>query len=316
MIPRAGRIQLDLEHVDHYHACCRYWPENDEEAQSEPAGISLEALHQLASQRAEARRKSEYCETTAMVLDISQIPLNCWTGIVLLGAALADDTNEVDHIREHKKKRKKKSRQAKVQETDDSKVILSDAEEQMKELKLSSDCEADFLKADSKSSTKRKKKMRGTDIGSPLKDSQSMVSDNAGSEWIDEMEVSTPLKKKKHRKRKHDHSDIDAEPTICDDHPEHETQFNDAGIVVDVGEFVQSDQESGGVSLQSEGEDASQEDIVDTQAIEDVDVTTVSLMPLGHAAQMAREKKTVQRQLPQWINEADIIPDDIIEQSR
>ena len=38
---------------------CRYWPEN-EEAQSEVAGISLEALHQLASQRAEARRKSEY----------------------------------------------------------------------------------------------------------------------------------------------------------------------------------------------------------------------------------------------------------------
>lgn len=63
------------------HAC-RYWPESDEEAESESAGISLEALHQLASQRAEARRKSE-CKTPSCGTDVIEINyLNCWSGIV------------------------------------------------------------------------------------------------------------------------------------------------------------------------------------------------------------------------------------------
>ena len=54
------------------HAC-RYWPENDEEAKSEAAGISLEALHQLASQRAEARRKSK-CKVAVY----SQLAIYMW----------------------------------------------------------------------------------------------------------------------------------------------------------------------------------------------------------------------------------------------
>ena len=137
---------------------------------------------------------------------------------MLIGAALTDDTNEVCLIGEtksHKKKRKKKSRQAEVQETDDSKVTLSDAEEQMKQLKVSDD-ETESLK------TKRKK-LRGIDIkGSSLKDS---VADSADGEQVDKMDVSTPpLKKKKCQKRKHlgDRPDI---KTARDDHPEQATQF-------------------------------------------------------------------------------------------
>lgn len=285
------------------HAC-RYWPENDEEAQSKVAGISLEALHQLASQRAEARRKSE-CQVGRC--GISEIII-CW--IVLLGTALADDTNEVDLIREmksHKRKRKKKSRQAEVQETDDDNVTLSDTEEQMKQLKVS-DHETDSLNTDSKSS--KRKKIRGTDKGSPLEDSYNTMTDSADDEEIDEMEGSIPMKKKKHQKKKHLD---DVEPLACDDDEEQATQLYDAGIV-DGDEFGQSDQGSDVIVSQSEGEG---EDIMDTQTIEVVEGDeTVPLMPLGHGGKTAKEKKTVQRQLPQWITEADIIPDDIIEQSR
>ena len=281
---------------------CRYWPENDEEAKNEAAGMSLEALHQLASQRAEARRKSE-CKVA--ICGISEIVIICW--IELLGTALTDDTNEVDRIREtklHKRKRKKKSRQAEVQETDDNKVTLSDTEEQMKQLTVS---EVDYQKTDSKSG-KRKKK-RSLDKSSPLKDSYNAMVASADGREIDEMEDSTHMKKKKHQKKMY------VEPTAYYDYEEQATQLYDAEIVD--GEFSQRDQGSDVIVSHSEGEGASQEDIMDTQTTEVIeDDQTVPLMPLGHGGKTAKEKKTVQRQLPQWITEADIIPDDITEQSR
>ena len=229
---------------------------------------------------------------------------------MLIGAALTDNTNEVclnGETKSHKKKRKKRSRQAEVQETDDSKVTLSDTEEQMKQLKVSGD-ETESLKTGSS----KRKKMRGVDRGSSLKDS---VADSADGEQVDKMDVSTPspLKKKKRQKRKHlgDHPDIE---TARDDHPEQATQFCDAKIV-DVDESVQGDQGSG-VVPRSLGEHASQEDnTMDTHTIEEGDVA-LPLTPLGHTEKMTREKKTVQRQLPQWITEADVIPDNISEESR
>lgn len=220
----------------------------------------------------------------------------------------------------HKRKRKKKFRQAEVPEIDDSKVTLSDTEAHMKHLKVSDDQETVNLKTDSKSS-KRKKKMRScTDSkDSSMKNS---MADGVNGEHVDEMETCTPLKKKKLRKKKKhlldDHPDIGtAEPTTRDDHPEEATQFRDAEIV-NIDEFVGSDQGSDVIVSQSEGEDALQEDIVmDAQAVEDGDSeVVVPLTPLGRAEAMARERKVVQRQLPQWITEAEIIADDITEQSR
>lgn len=229
---------------------------------------------------------------------------------IIIGSALAGDNGEVGLTREAKRKRKKKSQQAKVQETGDDKVTLSDTEEQMKQLKVS---EIDSLKTDSKSS-KRKKKTRGhADKGSPKKDS---MRESVDGECVDEMEVSTPLKKKKHQKKeKHfgDHQEINAEPTASDDHPEQATLLCDAEIV-DVDEFVRNDQGSDAIISQSEGEGGSQEDM-DAEDGKDGEVV-VPLMPLGHGETMARERKAVQRQLPQWITEAEIIPDDITEQSR
>jgi hypothetical protein len=246
---------------------------------------------------------------------------NCWSGIVLLGTALADDTNEVGLTGEtksrDKRKRKKKFRQAEVSEIDDSNVTLGDAEEHMKQLKVSDDQETDNLKTDSKSS-KRKKMRSCTDKGPLMKTS---MADSVDGEHVDEMETCTPLKKKKHRKKKKhlldDHQDISAaESTTRDDHPEEATQFHDAEIV-NVDEFVGSDQGSDAVVSQSEGEGASQEDTMDAQAVEDGDSEVViPLTPLGRAETMARERKVVRRQLPQWITEAEIIADDITEQSR
>ena len=236
----------------------------------------------------------------------------------MIGSALIGDDDEVSltgrEAKSLKRKRKKKYRKAKTQETDDGKVTLSDAEEQMKQLKVSGDQETDSLKTDSKSS-KRKKKTRGrTDKGSPRKDP---MADSIDVEYVDEMEISTPLKKKKrHKKEKHldDHQEISAEPTANVDHSEQATLLCDAEIV-DVDEFDWNGQGSDAIISQSEGEGASQEDIMDAQAVEDGEVV-VPLMPLGHGETMARERKAVQRQLPQWITEAQIIADDITQQSR
>ena len=179
----------------------------------------------------------------------------------------------------------------------------------MKQLKVS-DHETESLKIGSKSS-KRKKK-RGIDKSTPLKDlCNAMAADSA-----DEMVISASLKKKKHRKKKHLD---DTEPAVYDDDLERTTQLYDEEIV-DGNELSQSDQGSEVVlsQSQSEGEGtASQEDIVETQTIEVTEgEEAVPLIPLGHTAMVAKERKKVQRQLPQWITEADIIPEDIAEQSR
>ena len=231
--------------------------------------------------------------------------------VLLSGAALSDEANEVDLIRTtklHKKKRKKnlKSVQAEeIDEVDERKVTLSDTEEQMKQLKLS---ERASLKSGSKSS-KRKKK-RGSDKSSPLKDLCNAMANSDG----EKMEESIPVKKKGHQKKRHHQSD---EPTSIDDnHLEQATLLSDDDQVrrLDGDDSDQSDQESDVHVSQSdglpEGQDTSQEDMADTNE------AALSLMPLGHGGTIAKEKKTVQRQLPQWITEADIIQDDIVEQSR
>ena len=204
-----------------------------------------------------------------------------------------------------------------MQETDDGKVTLSDAEEQLKQLKVSGDQETDSLKTDSKSS-KRKKKTRGrTNKSSPSNDP--MV-DSIDGEYVDEMEISTPLKRKKRRKKEkhlYDHQEISAEPKANVDHPEQATLLCDAEVV-DIDEFGRNDQGSDAILSQSEREGASahEDDIItDAQVVEDGEVV-VPLMPLGHGEMMARERKAVQRQLPQWITEAEIIGDDITQQSR
>ena len=226
--------------------------------------------------------------------------------LIFLGTVLSDEANETDLIRAttfHKKKRKKKSQPEEVQEKDEGKVTLSDTEERMKQLKVS-DHETESPKTASKSS-KRKKK-RGTEKSSPLKDlCNAMAADSA-----DEMDVSTPVKKRKHRKKKHLD---DIESTACDDHLERTIQLYSEEIV----DGIELGRRSEVVVSLSEGEGGSQEDIMDTQTIEVTEGDeAVPLMLLGHAGEMAKEKKTVQRQLPQWIIEADIIPDDIAEQSR
>ena len=203
----------------------------------------------------------------------------------------------------HKKKRRKKKLQADTekQETDEigeTKVNLSDTEEQMKQLKLSEKVK--------KNGAKSKKLERGSDTEiSPLK----ACSDDEHSDEI-EMEDSVLAKKKRYRKRRHLDDYQSDEPMSYDEQStllhDDKTQDND--------ELNWSGQESDFIVAKSSLSEGSQGDMVDTQNAEGDEV--VPLMPLGHREKMAREGKTVQRRLPQWITAADIIPDDIAEQSR
>ena len=219
--------------------------------------------------------------------------------------------NEDDYIRTTKKsckkKRKKKPQVEALDETSENEVILSDAEEKMKQLNLSTVASPNLEFTPSK----RKKKCGGPDETLPVKNPVSI----SGDEQSDEMEdITIPAKKKKRQKTKHLDDSLTIESKAFDKHEAEHTSI----LHADGDDFdLQSGQESDVILSQSSLSERECEEAIDSQAVEDTDLKTVPLVPLGHGGgKVAKEKTAVQRQLPQWITEADVIPDDISEQSR
>ena len=244
---------------------------------------------------------------------------------------IADLTSPVTKV--HKKKRKKKTRIERGDggsETEECKVTLSDAEEELKQMKLS---DGSTLKSVSKRKKKKEKERRDVEGGEslPLKDLQcsaSMADDRQTGSAETKAETETNKKKKKKNKK---HLDDDhgatamAEPE-CDNCLDVDTldQNNKEGLdnaKMSDSQSQQSREEEEEEEEREEEESCLQEDAEETVANGD-DKTDVEplLMPLVHEGKsvaVTKEKKQiVKRQLPQWIVEADIIPDDIIEQSR
>ena len=256
------------------------------------------------------------------------------------GAALCDgkDDQQAGLARPsklHKKKRKKKSRieESVKYESDECDAKLSDAEEQLKQMELS---ERVTFNGGSKS-TKRKRK-KGKDHGTPLKKSLSGTPvRNSLIAAVDEKQIddvmiegSSPMQQKGSQKKKrlNDGLSTSVEPVRDDYHDEVEFLSNDDDVLTSE-RLKQSSQVALDNSSQSKfSEEAddhlnSEEDTADTQqdAVSDREGSdgddVMPLVPLRHEGKSlsVKEKVTVQRQLPQWITEAEIIPDDIIDHS-
>ena len=238
----------------------------------------------------------------------------------------------------HKKKRKKKSRieESVKYESDECNVKLNDAEEQLKQMELS---ESVTLNGGSKS-TKRKRK-KDKDHGTPLKKSLSGTPvRNSLIAAVDEKQIddvmiegSSPMQQKGSQKKKrlNDGLSTSVEPVRDDYHDEVEFLSNDDDVLMSE-RLKQSSQVSDDAldnssqsKLSEEADDHlnSEEDTAETQqdAVSDHEGSdgddVMPLMPLRHEGKSpsVKEKVTVQRQLPQWITEAEIIPDDIIDHS-
>ena len=230
------------------------------------------------------------------------------------------------------------------------KMTLSDAEEEMKQMKLSDE---PTLKSESKQmkKTKKRKKKNGQDQKTPLKEVVT-VSDNAGTGDDQDLKNSIEQKKKKKRKKKHFDDPVSATETTSNDDLQFERctdvdQFSGAQdfdgeyfhrSCKSAVEQLLSHEMTGNVEdevlsnlspMEGEEKDGYKDTIgsLEETMTESVDQTVtegdqmMSLMPLGREGKsmssMAEgKKKSVRRQLPEWITDADIIPDDIIEQSR
>ena len=235
---------------------------------------------------------------------------------------IADLTSPVTKV--HKKKRKKKTqteRRDGGSETEECIVTLSDAEEELKQMKLS---DGSTIKSVSKRK-KKKKERRDVEGGesSPLKDLQCNAS-MADDRQTDSAETKAETKPNKKKKKKKKHLDDDhgstamAEPE-CDNCLDVDAIDQSNKEEVDNGKM--SDSQSQLSREEEEEESCLQEDAEETVTNGDdkIDVEPL-LMPLVHEGKsmaVTKEKKqSVRRQLPQWIVEADIFPDDIIEKSR
>lgn len=252
----------------------------------------------------------------------------------------------------HKKKRKRKSHEQAVRDSDseayECKMTVSSAEEEMKLMNLSDES---TLKSESKEMKKKKKKKKNRqDEKTPLKDSVTVSDDAGAGDDQDHMNFPEQRKKKKRNKQHVDDPVITTETASSDDlqfekstDGDHFSAAQDFDsdyfhsscnsaeehrISHEITVTVEGEALSNLSSMEEEEQSRYEETIgkLEKTTTESVDqkVTggeeTIQLMPLGlerkSTSSMVKEKKTVRRQLPEWITDADIIPDDIIEQSR
>lgn len=258
-----------------------------------------------------------------------------------------EDKQNVDLARptdSHKKKKRKKtsikkeSKSGSEEVDSECKVTLNDAEEELKELKLT---DVPTSEGHSKS---RKRKRRGKD-GDPSSHLLTDVSDaltvtdkrEMVGAWMKlETNVVKKKMKRKTKRKKHSEGDDDdgcddtvatVEPT-CDDSPlDKSHQDVDRQSDQEDSDYAELNVSLSYLSSSGEQEDSSQVDTREEKngdseseiVAESNDTMQLPLVPLGYKERdkaAVKEKRTVQRQLPQWITEADIISDDIIEQSR
>ena len=250
----------------------------------------------------------------------------------------SDDVVSASKIHKKRKKKRKKELQSLHVETlgesstaEECEASVNEAEEELKELNLRDESLSDetALKRDSK--PKKKKKKRKRDGIEPQED---VCSGNSVEKLLDTVEIAVDdkaPKKRKSKKKKRSHDDhetvthddqlnADLQSTADPQHHEVSKDKNpltkspatdiapssgDSDVVVD--ELMEE------MHVATELTQEEQETVSSDHEVAD-DVKP--LMPLGRAPSKTKAKKSVQRQLPQWITEADIIQDDITEQSQ
>ena len=237
----------------------------------------------------------------------------------------------------HKKKRKRKSHVETGNSSDEGykcNATLSDAADELKQLKLSDGSTA-------KSSSKPRKKRKGSaylEAAMTISNDRRSSADDAGVK--EEIDFVKQTKRRKRNKQKCfdnlvetlsiDDLHLESSGEIGQDHHDkhtHGSSIGEADVSQEMAPNVQAKVLSDHTSVEDEELDESEEMATDLQetTAESVDGEVIGgddvmpLMPLGHerkSTSVSKEKKTVQRHLPQWITDADVIPDDIIEQSR
>lgn len=212
----------------------------------------------------------------------------------------------------HKKKKRKKKMQLEAKggsSADECEVVMDDAREELKQLKL---CDEASLQSDTKQKKKKKKKEKKRDQGKLQMDTCNTVEDER---WTDSTEMIVETKKRKSKKKKQCLDDDERAAELADSDLPSDAQVSEeiGNRLSDSSSEVEEKEEAmedfvGAKHTQEEQEIAGSHEATD-------DVIPLTPLSGGHQV-VAKERKSVQRQLPRWITEADIIQDDIIEQSQ